>query len=154
MRPLRDGPAAEGEIVKSYLSKRMRGARTFYRTMISYRYEVDGKRYEGDRLRFVNDARRDLTNSSESFSDLAEAQGVVRHYPRGKKVPVYYNPDDPTVAVLVKGEVFGQSPSIVLGAIIAAVGALYLLLSLLALIVRQRERRRFSAQLAAQQDLL
>jgi hypothetical protein len=143
-------PAVEGQIVTSRIRKETsRGSGGYYRAMIAYRYEVAGKAYEGDRLRFVADARRDLATDSESFGDRREAEYFLQRYARGSRVPVYYDPEDPARAVLIKGEIGGQHASIVVGTILCGLGLLYLLLALAGRLLRLRLQRRLAAQIAA-----
>ncbi len=57
---------------------------------IRYTYVVDGSTYESRRYKYVVDS---LDNHAE----------IVATHPLGAKVIVYYNPKDPTDAVLVPG---------------------------------------------------
>lgn len=66
---------------------------TDYSVELRYRYEVEGRGYEGHRLRFAS-------NSYDSRSDAEKEQ---RQFPKGKKVPVYYHPEKPGRSVLVRG---------------------------------------------------
>lgn len=60
---------------------------------VRYRYEVGGREYRGDRLRF---------GSMFGSSDLG-AQSDVLDYRPGRTVQVAYNPDDPSDSVLEPG---------------------------------------------------
>ena len=60
---------------------------------LRYSYEVEEQTYEGHRLRF----------GSDSHDERSDAQKEQRQFPEGKKVPVYYDPEKPGRAVLVRG---------------------------------------------------
>ncbi len=62
-----------------------------YHPEIRYTYIAEGKTHEGSRVQFGG------------FPDFtqAEAQEILAQYPVGAQVTVYYDPDQPTNAVLV-----------------------------------------------------
>src|SRR5262245_51454477 len=60
---------------------------------ISYHYEVAEHPYEGDRYRY----------GAGSSSDSAWARDAVATYSEGSEVKVFYNPKDPSEAVLSPG---------------------------------------------------
>lgn len=62
-----------------------------YAARIIYTYTVDGDQYRGDRLNL-----RDSTN----LANAEDAQERLDPYPVNTSVMVYFNPDDPTDAVL------------------------------------------------------
>jgi hypothetical protein len=64
----------------------------YYIADIEYRYRVDEKDYDGDRYRYGPDTEGDKS-----------AQEIVKEYPVGKKVTVYYDRQDPHDAVLSVG---------------------------------------------------
>jgi Protein of unknown function (DUF3592) len=86
-------PRAAGVITSSHLVtgsfKQMKG----YRGVINYRYQVGSAEYSGSRLSFGRDhlAVRDAW------------QKVLDAYPAGKTVDVYYDPKDPSFAILEPG---------------------------------------------------
>lgn len=65
-------------------------ANIVYSPQVTYRYEVAGVPITS--FRYTYDTSRD--------SDPSYAAKVVESFPRGKSVPVYYNPDCPTESVL------------------------------------------------------
>ena len=65
---------------------------TTYTANIRYSYTVNGNNYSSQRVYFS-----DIFNFGES------ASRAVMKYPRGETVQVYYNPDDPAIALLEKG---------------------------------------------------
>jgi uncharacterized protein DUF3592 len=65
-----------------------------YHAAFSYRYEVNGRSYEGGRYRY------------DGFpDDYDSVRGIVADNPAGSGMAVYYNPDDPADAVLSPGVV-------------------------------------------------
>jgi hypothetical protein len=84
-------PTVPGKVERSG-SQRTYGiyGTAFCRLTLSYRYEVDGREYEGDMAQFGPPR---VTNR-----DLIE--GLVAKYPAGAAVTVHYNPDAPEIAVL------------------------------------------------------
>jgi hypothetical protein len=65
-----------------------------YAPQVVYAYEAGGRRYEGRR---VGLGPRALT------SDRGEALRAAGRYPAGSEVTVYYDPEDPGEATLVRG---------------------------------------------------
>ena len=59
---------------------------------VKYRYTVAGKTYSGNRYRF-----------GEIYSSDGIGYQIVAEHPAGKRVTVYYNPDDPADALLRPG---------------------------------------------------
>jgi hypothetical protein len=88
--PKVDGVIASSEVAKSKDSD----GDTMYSAEVVYKYEVEGRKLESDNVFFGGDY------SSSSRSD---ASGTVNRYPTGKEVEVYYDPDDPSKAVLEPG---------------------------------------------------
>lgn len=95
-------PTVPGEIVSSELESDIerhdRKRITTYAAAIRYAYEVDGKTYESDQIQ--------LGGSSET-SEPEEFERMVKRYPEGKRVKVYYDPDAPATATLEPGELGG-----------------------------------------------
>lgn len=80
-----------------------------YQARVSYRYSVGKRRYISTALNF----------DGGGYFSRSEAQRVVDRYPVGKQITVYYNPGDPTVAVLEPG---GGGDSFTLSAGIGVLG--------------------------------
>ena len=95
-----DWPTTQGEVIESKLehhrgSSGKKGRRgPTYSVHVVYRYSLDGADLESDRVWFGGDY---------STSDRAGMQAVVREYPVGSRVTVYYAPDNPGLAVLKPG---------------------------------------------------
>jgi hypothetical protein len=98
-----DWPAAAGRIVESKIvEKKVDGSSGRRRSRISdrdytvdvrYSYEVEGQKFEGDRLRYGNE-------SHDSRASAMEEQSL---FAPGKEVQVYYDPKTPSQSVLIKG---------------------------------------------------
>ena len=95
-------PTVTGTIVSSELETETRyhdGKRIqTYGSAIRYAYEVGGKAYESDQIQ--------LGGTSET-SRPGEFERIVARYPEGKRVTVYYDPDDPATATLEPGALGG-----------------------------------------------
>jgi hypothetical protein len=65
-----------------------------FQPAVFYRYEVDGTTFEGERI-----AVFDWIYRNEERARLALAEAGIR---RGARIPVYYDPADPSVALLVR----------------------------------------------------
>lgn len=92
-------PSAQGTITSSGMSKRTtrdsnHRTRTTYYPKIGFHYTVDGRKYAGSRIQF---------GTGETGGSMKWAQKVVNKYPSGKKVNVYYNPQEPNYGVLEAG---------------------------------------------------
>jgi hypothetical protein len=91
--------STEGKIVVSQVRKetayvgRGNRAAAFYRPAITYAYRVEGRDYQAERIRFGGDA-----GGSEP-----SAKAAVERYPEDGKVMVWYDPANPSRAVLEMG---------------------------------------------------
>ncbi len=81
-------PSAPGSIVESELRSRRRGSRRIYYPHIVYQYNVMGQTYTGKRI------------SPGPESGSSQARELVTKYPPGAPVKVYYDPQNPSDAVL------------------------------------------------------
>ena len=106
----------EGIITLSRVEPPMPGSQKRTRHLFAYEYRVDGKTYRSDRY---------------SFASLGgNPSAGVRRYKKGDRVSVYYNPQNPATAVLLK-EQPGLSVYVVLG-----FGLLFLLAAVSSLLTR------------------
>ena len=91
-----DWPAASGLVTHSELEYRRNeigtGEKTNYDAMVRYEYVIDDQLYSNDVVRFDQGM---LSNDRKRL--------LVSEHPIGKRVAVYYNPDDPGQSVLVRG---------------------------------------------------
>jgi hypothetical protein len=90
-RRSRDWPWVYGKIVGSRLSIVARVRDTRFVAELRYRYTVDGREHEGERL-----------NARPRIWGIA-AEYARDNYPRGRRVKVYYNPKNPAQALLEPG---------------------------------------------------
>ncbi len=86
--------AAEGEVTESTIKSTRDSDGTHFSPAIRYAYRVDGRDFVGTRV-FLGDAY--------SETDTTYANKYVARYPAGAKVTVYYNPREPSSAVLQRG---------------------------------------------------
>jgi hypothetical protein len=117
-------PSAEGVISHSAMLLQMQqtsgstNAAT-YKADVAYRYKVRGRDYSSGRITLLD------------FSSTAgRAQSIVNRYADGAPVTVYYNPADPSDAVLERGGTGGIAVLYIIGAIFSAAGVLFLIGSL------------------------
>lgn len=118
-----DWPTAKGQVVSASVERhRARDSdghwRTTYRPDIRYQYAVGETAYRGARVSYG-----DVRSSSATF-----AEQVVRRYPVGEPVTVFYMPEQPGESLLepgVKAEAW-LLPGV--GAVFAGVGVLIILL--------------------------
>jgi hypothetical protein len=82
--------SAEGVVLSSKIKVSHGDENDTVAPRIKYRYTVAGREYLGKRYDFMGG----------SSSDFSYAQRAVRENPPGKKVTVYYDPDDPAEAIL------------------------------------------------------
>lgn len=92
-------PTAEGVVLASRVeASTTGGSRHSYYPEVRYSYAVDGRSYEGTRVRI----------SKIGSSDPDGAQGVVDAYPVGRRVEVRYDPAQPDACVLEAGVGAGE----------------------------------------------
>ena len=87
-------PVAKGTIVRAWVSSgSFRGNKEYY-PEVNYVYEVGNARFYSDRIELGND---------NSCNNQKEAETMLREYPVGASVIVYYDPYNPEKAVLKRG---------------------------------------------------
>lgn len=84
------GKVIESKVVEASRSRSGTSSKRMYKVWVTYDYEVDGRKYRGDQVGFMD-------GSSSSESGMAEE---VKNYPAGNPVTVYYNPAEPQEAIL------------------------------------------------------
>ncbi len=99
-----DWPSARGEIERSW--------RTDSPTVpsVRYTYVVGEKTYRGNKVAF-----RDLVGVNET-------RRVLSRYPSGKKVRVYFNPNNPAMSVLEPGNKKGNGFWIIVPSVMFMIG--------------------------------
>lgn len=91
-RATRSWLPAEGVVTGSLLRREPTGNRGFkYSPHVAYSYEAGGLSHEGKRVRMGGVTGQDAS------------QAVVDSFPRGAKIRVYYDPDNPGESVLFQG---------------------------------------------------
>ncbi len=97
-RASRRWPTAPGVVQSDEVERRQTSYFMFYKLTLSYRYEVGGTSYEGDRVQFgpARVAERELIERLET------------KYPPGAQVNVHYDPNDPSTAVLETSDEMAQ----------------------------------------------
>lgn len=83
----------EAEVVRSDVATRRDADGTTYRPDVAFRYEVAGAAYEADTLHFA----------VWGSSDRSDAEAAIRPFPVGAMTTAWYDPDDPSVAILQPG---------------------------------------------------
>lgn len=91
-------PSVDGTIVESKIVEDRDADGTTYTALLRYTYQVAGRDYTADRDRYY----------TVSVGQRA-AQRIVEAHPVGSKVTVYYNPADPSDALLRPGIAAGDS---------------------------------------------
>jgi Protein of unknown function (DUF3592) len=72
-----------------------------WRANIRYRYNVNGVTYESDRIAVIRPIR--VFSSSGQANNLVYEDNLHLKYRVGRTVPVYYNPQNPSFALLERG---------------------------------------------------
>jgi len=91
-------PATEGLIAESYIHTYERsdddGTKTWHETVIRYSYSVDGKSYTANTIT--------LLSPGPNTTDRSDAAALVSDFPAGMTASVYYDPQAPQNAVLIR----------------------------------------------------
>ena len=89
-----------GEIVESQVTVTAKGGSPIYGPRIVYEYEVGGQVYRGSKLNFGFEMIPRTRQAMEAY---------IAPYPVGRRLEVYYNPDNPKQAVLEKTAPLGKN---------------------------------------------
>lgn len=102
-------PSTEGVVVKTSLHRERirrlnlltsnRQPRHQYSSTIAYEYSVNGRSYLSNSIGQVRGLDRIMGKSRGEFGGAYEASWLSK-YPEGKRVNVFYDPADPSTAVL------------------------------------------------------
>ncbi|MCH9654050.1 MAG: DUF3592 domain-containing protein [Planctomycetes bacterium] len=89
-------PTTAGLVLKSKVisHRKNNSSSSTYTAKVSYHYEVKGAQFESETVWFGGDI---------STSNKSMARETVKKFPVDQKVTVYYNPEDPEIAVLEPG---------------------------------------------------
>ena len=104
----RTWPQAAGTVVSSGVRMNADGKSNSYSPAVSYRYAVNGAEYRGEVIRSLM-----LTGNR------AWAEARAARYPEESAVPVFYQPSQPSVAVLEHGA------DAVVGAMVLMIGTMF-----------------------------
>lgn len=91
-------PSVDGTIVESTIVENRDADGTTYTARLRYTYQVGGRDYTADRDRYYTVS-----------AGRGAARRMVEAHPVGSKVTVYYNPEDPSDALLRPGIAAGDS---------------------------------------------
>lgn len=117
----RNWPTTEGTVVSSAIERSGRSVVQNHRAEIEYEYSVKGITHSSGAV--------SCGDYGSAFS--SHAREIVERYPQGKKVPVYYDPQDPSVAVLEPGSSWGAYIPLLIGVLFCGVAAGGILRSIL-----------------------
>lgn len=118
-----DWPSVDGKIIDSRVEEeknKRTGSRTNktplnqkrYQPKVDYSYSVNDKSFKGTRISYSDHGYlgkskeitiMGVTRYSSNADAKAGAQKIVQKYPKGKKVTVYYMPDNPSKSLLEPG---------------------------------------------------
>lgn len=84
------GKIIEARAEKKWEYRSVYVGRYDFHTVVKYEYEVEGQKYESDRIRYWN----------TSYNSLSKAEKAILDYPLGKEVTVFYRKENPAEAYL------------------------------------------------------
>jgi hypothetical protein len=116
-------PSTEGVISHSAVLRQMQQTSgstntATYKADVAYRYKVRGRDYSSG-----------VITLADISSSAGRAQGIVSRYPDGAPVTVYYNPVDPSDALLERGGTSAIGVLYLIGGMFAAAGLAFLFAS-------------------------
>jgi hypothetical protein len=103
-------PTSSGTITASALERSPESKRR-YRAVVQYRYRVGAAEYQSDRVFWGGNEGRQRHMAL-----------VVEAYPVGRKVPIHYDPQNPTEAILDPAQNAGSRPLVLYGVAMMALG--------------------------------
>lgn len=110
-------PKTDCSIIWSAIEENPEGSvEEAYRFKVVYRYSVNGWSFSGDRY------APDYRGSSHS-----DAQDLLSQFSPGARVPCYYNPEDPSYALLERSNPFILLPLLLVALVLIILGSLGLL---------------------------
>jgi hypothetical protein len=110
-------PSIPGQVTDSHVSRSQStdadgDTSTSYSARVAYTYQVSGQAYSGHNIAF---------GFNPSYSNESKAQAAAARYPLGGQVPVYYDPSNPSDAVLER-QASGSNVGMILGIIFIVIG--------------------------------
>ena len=82
-------PQVQGKVRTSRVVERETRRGTSYSAEVKYEYEVDGIQHTSDRIKF-----------EWQSTGYRSAEATAERYPAGSPMPVYYDPQEPSLSVL------------------------------------------------------
>lgn len=125
-------PTTEGMILESEVRDGQGEESNMFSAHILYEYTVNNQTMEGDRIWFGGDFH---STNREQF------QRIVNDYPLGKDVKVYYDPDDPVVAVLQPGAFNSSYIVYIIGCVIMGFGGIFILAAIILLFFSRSKKQ-------------
>jgi hypothetical protein len=119
-------PSVQGKITYAHAESRKVKTGHQYLPAVKYSYRVDGKSYRGTRI----------TASDPYQKTLTGAKDILKRYPVGGEVSVYYKPTDPGISLLEAGMLKNVYP--LLGGAVAC----FLLAALITVSAVKKSRKR------------
>ena len=137
--------SVEGTVSESRVGRSSSASgRIQYYARVAYEYEVNAVRYVGNTIA-IGAVTGFLVRESS-------AQKIVEKYPVGKRVRVYYDPEDPSKAVLEPGASSDVTVMLPIGGFILVVGVVILVVILLGKRGAAARRRRIEERRARRQS--
>ena len=97
----RGWPSVDGVIADTHLVGVSDTEGAHLSEYVAYSYTIDGRSYRNDRLRFGPQVRAPSVPQYDLEPDFPTTRAELeRHYPRGRPVRVFYDPQHPEVSVL------------------------------------------------------
>jgi hypothetical protein len=119
----KEWPIVEGEIISSKVVEEVHRSpgsidkSITYTPKVQFKYSVEGVNYVSNNIFAGRGEYKSPRRSS--------AQNIVKKYPEGKKVLVYYNPDNPSEAVLEPGTPPGIYLPFLVGIVFLFIGIVF-----------------------------
>lgn len=112
-------PKVTGTIKKAFVYQHVRstssGTTTTFTPVVAYAYAVDGQEYRAQK-------RNVLPYDQVSLTSGDEAKIICGRYPSESEVPVYYNPINPSQAVLEKPKAIAHMAVLLYGVVCMLLG--------------------------------
>lgn len=93
-------PKADGVVKESEVRSDEDSGWTRFKAYVLYEFTVEGKKYTSSSINY----------DSMSRSERPAVEQLVKRYPKGQPVTVYYQPEDPSESVLEPGLVTWMVP--------------------------------------------
>ena len=107
----RNWPSTTGTLISASVRSSRGSSSTSrrYQVQLTYRYRVDGKSYTSNRYRLGDGP------TAGDYTEREQARQEASRWEEGQEVEVYYDPDEPESAVLVREASWGVYVPTILG---------------------------------------